>query len=95
MHSNFITPPDVIEDILIVDATDEEIFAVGLACENADRPYNVYMYKKDMDNLEWLSMVAKRADVILQAEGSDVPTLVPTYFGPNSNFKTPSEYFNK
>jgi hypothetical protein len=95
MHTNFITPPDIIESILIVDATDEEIYAVGLACENADKPYNVYMYKAEMDNLPWLSDIIRIVDMTLQRHDSTVPIQCDKFFGPDNTLKTPADFFNK
>lgn len=95
MHSNFITPPDYVETVLVVDATEVEIRACGDACQLSGRPFNVYFYNGNMNNLDWLSRIVRIADKILQAEVSDVPVLRSEKFGPNQYLKFPSEYFNK
>lgn len=93
MHSNFITPPDLIESILVVDATEEEIKACAESCKAAGKPYNVYFYNYAMKDYNWLSNILQRVDYTLVAEGSDVPLLESTKFGPNSEFKGPADYF--
>lgn len=96
MHSNFITPPDYVTSILIVDATADEIEAVAERCRDSQESYNVYMYRKDMDDLNWLGHVAKRVDTILKQQDSDVPVLDYIKFGPDQVFlKTPADYFTK
>lgn len=95
MHSNFITPPDLVETVLIVDATEEQITHCADACRESDHVYNVYFYQKEMDNPDWLVTAYNRADTVLQYEDSMVPILRPIKFGPNQILKTPGDYFNK
>lgn len=95
MHSNFITPPDLIESILIIDATKEQIEACAQKCENAQVPYNVYFYNSDMNDYNWLSRVADRVDTTLKQEDSDVPVLHYARFGQNQILKSPADYFTK
>jgi ornithine cyclodeaminase/alanine dehydrogenase-like protein (mu-crystallin family) len=96
MHSNFITPPDLIETVLIVNATEEEIKECADACRNGDRAYNVYFYHTDMQDFTWLAEAVQRSDIILQAVEADVPVLCPTTkFGPEQELKHPQDYFNK
>jgi hypothetical protein len=95
MHSNFITPPDLVESILIIDATEEEIKSCALACQDSSVPYNVYFYHKDMKDVDWLSTVIDRVDYVLIQEDSLVPVLNYQKFGPNQVFKEPADYFNK
>lgn len=68
MHSNFITPPDYVESVLILNTTDEQVAELGVAIKSCDRPYNVYFYNDTMDNHDWLDLVKARADVILDAK---------------------------
>lgn len=94
MHSNFITPPDIIQTILIVDATADQIEAVADKCRDAETSYNIYMYRADMNELNWLVDVSKKADVILKQEDSEVPVLDYIKFGEKQNFiKNPVDYF--
>jgi ornithine cyclodeaminase/alanine dehydrogenase-like protein (mu-crystallin family) len=95
MHSNFITPPDLIETVLIVDATQEQIEQCATACRDLARPYNVYFYHKGMEDVNWLVKVVERADTVLQAEDSDVPILTGIRFGAECPLKSPADYFTK
>lgn len=98
MHSNFITPPDYVESILIVDASQAQIQAVAEHCKTANTTYNVYLYSSDMNNTEWLSAVASRADVILKSRGTNIDTVssrFPIWFGPDEKLTNPVDYFNK
>lgn len=96
MHSNFITPPDLVDSILIIDATEQEILACAEKVKAIGRPYNVYFYNNDMKDYDWLGKVTKRVDSILLQEDSQVPALNYIKFGPGQNFlKEPADYFNK
>jgi hypothetical protein len=95
MHSNFITPPDLVETVLIVDATEEQITHCADVCRDIDTVYNVYFYQVNMNDTVWLSTVYKKADTVLQYEGSKVPVLQPIKFGPDQILKNPGDYFNK
>jgi len=96
MHSNFITPPDLIETVLVVNATEEQIKLCADACRNSDSAYNVYFYHTDMKDVHWLGQVVQRAETILQAVDAEVPVLCPTIkFGPDQELTNPEEYFNK
>lgn len=66
-HSNLVTPPDFIETVLILNATDEQIQACADVCYDSGKIYNVYFYNKDMDNTDWFFRVEKIADHILDA----------------------------
>ena len=68
MHSNFITPPDYVETILVINASDDIIAKLGESVKVQGRPYNVYFYNDDMDNYDWLELVKTKADVILDAK---------------------------
>lgn len=66
-HSNFVTPPDLIESVLVLDATEEQIAACADACYESGRIYNVYFYNKEMNNTEWFTQVQTIADQVLDA----------------------------
>lgn len=96
MNSNFITPPDLIETVLVVNATEDEIKACADVCRDNDHTYNVYFYHTDMKDFNWLAEAVQRSDIILQASNSDVPVLCPTTkFGPEQELKQPADYFDK
>lgn len=96
MHSNFITPPDLIETILVIDASTQQVDACAESCKNSNQAYNVYFYHADMKDLHWLGQVVQRSDTILQAVDSVVPVLCPTIkFGTEQDLNQPQDYFNK
>jgi hypothetical protein len=68
MHSNFITPPDYVETVLIINATEEMIRHLGTVVQDSGTIYNVYFYRDEMNDPEWLDRVSGKADVILDAK---------------------------
>jgi hypothetical protein len=95
MISNFITPPDMVETVLVIDATENQVKHCAEVCQGSSKAYNVYFYQSDMNDTAWLSKVVLKADVILQHEDSTVPILAPTKFGKAQAMFSPGEYFNK
>jgi hypothetical protein len=73
-HSNLITPPDFIETILILNATEEQVRACADACYESAQIYNVYFYNKEMNNTDWFFQVQRIADQILDATLCDPAT---------------------
>jgi hypothetical protein len=71
MHSNFITPPDYVKSILVIDATEQQITALREFVESGDVSYNIYFYKNAMDQQSWFNHVAGKADIIIYADKND------------------------
>lgn len=67
-YTNFITPPDYIKSVLIVDATDEQLKTVADYLQGNDTPFNVYLYKTEMNNTTWLTHIESKVDAILDAK---------------------------
>ena len=69
MTTNFITPPDFVEDsqhtILLIDVDPVDVETLAHLCANHDEPFNVYLYKADMNNLKWMGDAAYRSDIII------------------------------
>lgn len=69
MTTNFITPPDFVEDpnhnILLVDVDPVDVETLAFLCANHDESFNVYLYKEDTNNVEWLNQAALLADAII------------------------------
>lgn len=96
MHSNFITPPDYVESVLIIGANEEEIKICADVVKDLDKIYNVYFYQHEMNNAAWLNDVMFKVDTILLQETQRQFTVpVPIGFGPNCELKTPADYFAK
>ena len=66
-HSNFVTPPDFIETVLVLNATEEQIAACADVCYESGKIYNVYFYNKEMNNTDWFFQVQAIADQVLDA----------------------------
>lgn len=96
MHSNFITPPDFVETVLIIDATTEQANAVAAVVRESQQAYNIYLYHEGMSDHVWLGQVAQKADVVLQMQGSQVPLdCAKILVGTDQEIKNPADYFAK
>jgi len=96
MHSNFITPPDFVITVTLINAAKDDIAMCADAVQELSRPYNVYIYDENMKDPDWLTDVLKRSDVVLMQEAANVPLLgKPVLFGPGQEFKTAADYFDK
>jgi 5'(3')-deoxyribonucleotidase len=71
MHSNFITPPDFVESVLIYNATETQIQQLSEIVKNLNKSYNVYFYSDTMNDPEWCARIVKIADKIIYAENTD------------------------
>lgn len=76
-ESRFITFPDTltktVHTVLMVDAAESEIYDVGLFLKLSKKTYDVYLYKGDSYELEWLSaIIDKNLDQILISDQSAV-----------------------
>jgi hypothetical protein len=94
MYSNFVTPPDIITDVLIVDATEEQIQACADACRVSESAYNVYFYNEQMAQLAWLEKVLGIADVVL-VNAESALSVSGKLFGADQELVTPADYFDK
>lgn len=69
MYSNFITPPDFVDDdlhtVTVIDATVDEVESLARMCERSDEMYNVYLYKKEMNDLDWLQQAIARSAIVI------------------------------
>ena len=69
LHSNIITPPDVLDNknhtVVMIDATAEEVKYLTNWLSTANKSYDIYLYRWDMDNILWLEQVSSLADAII------------------------------
>lgn len=69
MHSNFITPPDFVDEdlpnVVIVNATDEQIELLAHMCANNDEQYNMYLYHSGMKDTDWLKSAIERSSAVI------------------------------
>jgi hypothetical protein len=71
MHSNFITAPDYIENILVINATDEQLATLTETVKTTGRPYNIYFYNNNLADQAWFNRVASKADIVIYADKND------------------------
>jgi hypothetical protein len=99
MYSNFITPPDLVENILVIDATREHVDHCAEFCRETNVLFNIYFYISNSDNTVWLNKVINRVDVILIPTDCEIKInskrAVVYTFGENGKFKEPVEFLNK
>ena len=106
MHSNLVSPPDYIETVLIIEPTELQLVECADTLKTNATPYDVYYYKLDMDNTEWLSKVYRRADRVLSPGPLNLDFLEDSafmtdngekieFFGPSQKYSKPAEYFAK
>lgn len=101
--SRFITHPDTVQPntnhtILLIDADKTDIETAGLFCKVSNKEYDIYLYKHDLSDLQWLSAVANLSDHILIKEDSKVNITGETRqskFGPGQELTSPLEYLQK
>jgi len=100
--SRFITHPDIVDKesnytITVVDATVNEIEDLAFFCKVSERDYDVYLYKQDLDDLNWLSNITINSDKILVSDSSTVrvPNNNIELFGKFRSTKSPIEYLQK
>jgi hypothetical protein len=69
MHSNFVTPPDIItakkHTVLLVDPVWQDIEAVAMICKTIGTDFNVYIYDETMNDIAWLNTVADKSDTVV------------------------------
>jgi len=69
MYSNFITPPDFTNEdkhtVTVIDATDSEIELLCRVAQNSIEDYNIYLYKSEMSNANWLSQAINLSESII------------------------------
>ena len=100
--TRFITYPDIVDKesnhtVTIIDATVNEIEDLAFFCKVCEKYYDVYLYKQDLDDLNWLGQIAINSDKILVNDESTVkvPNNNIELFGKFRQIKSPIDYFQK
>jgi hypothetical protein len=69
MHSNFITPPDFVDEplttVTVINATLDEVELLARMCENTDPQYNMYLYRSEMNDREWLQKAIELSEATI------------------------------
>lgn len=99
MYSNFVTPPDFVNDqlhtVTVVDGTLEEIELLGRMCQGSDESFNIYLYRSEMNDIKWLEQAVERSDAVIVNAAKHEPYLdflcsleKTFYYGPNTFVST-------
>jgi len=99
MYSNFITPPDFIENdlhtILLIDPTEMEVQDTALICKNVGTDFNVYIYLEQYKDFEWLERAFNLSEAVIINTTSNELSKVKdqmvshhkaSYYGPKNFF---------
>ncbi len=69
MHSNFITPPDFVDEnlitITVINADIHDIESLARICETTDPQYNLYLYRSEMNDLVWLHKAIELSETVI------------------------------
>ena len=68
--SNFITAPDYVPTVLLINATEQQLAQCLEACRTSGNVYNVYVQTEASDE-EWRWKIERIADAIIDAENED------------------------
>jgi len=95
--SRFITYPDVVEKlnnhtVLLVDADLDDVANLATFCSISKRNYDIYLYKGNQGDLEWLSHLSSRLDKTFIKSDSQVKITSADSYSTVTDLK---EYFTK
>ena len=76
-NSRFITYPSVVDlnsnhKVILIDATPEELIHLERFLQTSRENFDVYLYKGDSYDLEWLNYASTDAELILINDSSQV-----------------------
>jgi hypothetical protein len=103
MNSRIITHPSIVEKqsnftVVLIDATVEEVENITMFCQVSDQDYDIYLYKQDLNDLQWLDTIVRLADHTLINQTSSVAvaeTNQISKFGLDQQLNTPLAYFQQ
>jgi hypothetical protein len=95
--SRFITYPDILpksdnHTVLLVDADLDDVANLATFCSLSHRDYDIYLYKGNQGDLEWLSHLGSRIDHTFIRTGSSVNASTSQLYSSIDELK---EYFTK
>jgi hypothetical protein len=68
--SNFVTDPDYIPTVLLINASEAQLSECMKLCQESGKVYNVYIQTANSDE-EWVWRIERIADAIIDAENED------------------------
>lgn len=68
-YSNFVTPPDFVSDelhtVTVIDATTDDIELLVNLCQLGNELYNVYLYKTEMNQPDWITQAVQKSSAVI------------------------------
>ena len=97
LESRFITYPDILpksenHTVLLVDADLDDVANLATFCSISKRNYDIYLYKGNQGDLEWLSHLSGFLDKTFIRTGSEVKITSADSYSTVNDLK---EYFTK
>lgn len=100
--SRFITYPSTVtkenNTVVIIDADVDDIERIGFFCKTSNVDHDIYLYRGDLHDLEWLNCISKEANRILINDSSQVTihnSDQVTRYGQGLDLVNPLDYFKK
>lgn len=95
--SRFITYPDILpkssnHTVLLVDADLDDVANLASFCTVSKQNYDIYLYKGDTGDLEWLNHLSTNLDKIFIRAGSQVSITSSDSYATVNDLK---DYFTK
>lgn len=100
LNSRFITYPSTVaksnnHTVVLVDADVNDVEDIGFFCKTSNKDYDIYLYKSDVDDLQWLGHVSQLADHVLISDASTIksPSTNSSVYGKTEELNNPLDYF--
>jgi hypothetical protein len=99
-NSRFITYPSLEPNssnhkVVLVDAEPVDIEDIGLYLKTNQKNYDVYLYKGDTGDLEWLNEASREAEIIINDASQVSVTPSGIRYGAGLDLIKPLDYFVK
>lgn len=91
MTTNFITPPDFVEDanhsILLIDVDPVDVETLAFLCAGHDEAFNVYLYSVELDDVNWLTKAAGQVDaIVVNTANTDLSPIKDLFVGSEKTY---------
>jgi hypothetical protein len=101
-NSRFITYPSTVEKsnnhtVVLIDADTDDVENLVLFCQNSIKNYDVYLYRHDLHDLEWLAHITDNCDMALinNSSGVTITNLDALIrYGGDTETVSPLDYFS-
>lgn len=103
MNSQVITHPSTVKKssnttVVIIDADVQDVAEITAFCQTSNKEYDIYLYKYDLDDPQWLHTISSDSDAILINQYSSLVienTSQLKKFGDDQQLNTPLAYFQQ